>query len=147
MKRQTIDQQYRDQSQATSRRFTPKHLGKQSRSAVIALDLIPWHGGHTVVTLDCTEFTSHCPVTAQPDFGHLVIEYCPDRHIIETKSLKLYLWGFRNAHKFNEAIVDEIAETILRQVKPAYVKVTGRFNTRGGIAVTACAERYTEGEV
>ncbi len=127
-----------------SRNFTPKHLGKQSRNAVNQLDLIPWNGGHTTVTLNATEFTSHCPVTQQPDFGHLVIEYVPDKHLIETKSIKLFLWRYRDRKQFNEVIVDEIAEAILAQVKPAYVKVTGHFNTRGGISVTACAERWRE---
>lgn len=136
----------RTQSHRAPRAFTPKHLGKQSRDAVDKLDLIPWQGGHIVVTLNAFEFTSHCPVTAQPDFGGLSIEYCPGKHLIETKSIKLYLWRFRNRHQFNEAIVDEIAETILAQVKPAWVKVTGKFNTRGGIGVTACAERYTEAD-
>lgn len=122
--------------------FTPKHLGTQSQRAIDTLDLIPWKGGHTVVTLNATEFTSHCPVTKQPDFGQLVIEYCPDKHLVETKSMKLYLWQFRDRAEFNESIVDSIATDLFRQVKPVWLTVTGHFNTRGGIAVTAKAERY-----
>lgn len=122
--------------------FTPKHLGSQSQRAIRELDLIPWHGGHIIVTLNATEFTSHCPVTQQPDFGSLVIEYCPNKHLIETKSMKLYLWQFRDRAEFNEEIVDRIAEAIVAQVKPYFVKVTGAFALRGGIGVTAFAERY-----
>lgn len=121
--------------------FKPTHLGKQSQDAVETLDLIPnTYGPHTV-TVDCSEFTSHCPVTRQPDFGTLSIEYEPDGHLIETKSLKLFLWRYRDEAMFNEAIVNEIADKIEAQVEPGFVTVTGKFNTRGGISVTCVATR------
>lgn len=121
--------------------FTPNHLGKQTNAPTDTLDAIPWTGGPVVVHLDCSEFTSHCPVTGQPDFGSLVIEYEPDGHLVETKSMKLFLWQYRHASAFNEAITDEIAEAFMRQIRPRRVMVTGRFNSRGGIAVTVTARR------
>jgi 7-cyano-7-deazaguanine reductase len=87
------------------------------------------------------EFTSLCPITGQPDFGRLVIEYVPDRHLAETKSLKLYLWKYRTQAGFNESLVDAIASDLYRQIGPHWLRVTGIFNPRGGIQVTAVAER------
>lgn len=118
-----------------------KHLGQQSTEPVNELDFIDWDGADVVVTLNCSEFTSRCPVTKQPDFGSLKIEYSPRVRLVETKSLKLYLWKYRDTAKFNESIVTELADDFYRQVNPEWVEVTGTFNTRGGIAVTASAYR------
>lgn len=117
------------------------HLGKQTNEPTEKLDLIPWGGGKTVVTLNCSEFTSHCPVTKQPDFGSLIITYAPDQNLAETKSVKLYLWRFRDTAKFNERIVDELATDFFAQVKPRWVRVEGQFHPRGGISVTAVGTR------
>ena len=115
-----------------------KHLGKQSQEAVEELDLIEWSSNsETAVQLNATEFTSHCPVTKQPDFGNLKVVYVPDGHLVETKSFKLWLWGYRHKAQFNERIVDEICERFFEQVKPKRVTVIGTFNLRGGIGVTA----------
>jgi len=127
---------------------TLKHLGRQSRSAA-RLDVIPLPGAgigvtverDLVVTLTCTEFTSLCPVTGQPDFGVITIEYTPDRGLVETKSLKLWLRRWRNRAAFNEAIVVEIVDLFFAQVKPVCAVVTGVFNVRGGIQPTATARR------
>jgi len=94
-----------------------------------------------VVTLQCSEFTSHCPVTGQPDFATLRIEYMPDKSIVETKSLKLYLWSYRDKAMFNEQIVEKIAADIIKQVRPKWVTVVGTFAQRGGISVQATATR------
>ncbi len=117
------------------------HLGKASNQPIDAVDLIPWTGGQISVRLECADFTSLCPVTGQPDFATLEIEYLPDRHLVETKSLKLYLWRYRDRRAFNEQLVDEIASDLHRQIQPRWLKVTGRFHPRGGIAVTVSAER------
>ena len=82
-----------------------------------------------------------CPVTAQPDYAQLMIEYVPDKHLAETKSVKLYLWKFRDEGAFNEAIIDRIASELFDQIKPLWLRVIGEFNPRGGICVTATAER------
>ena len=114
-----------------------EHLGRISNKPIRELNLVEWKGDGILVRFDCTEFSSHCPVTGQPDFAQLEISYVPGQHIVETKSLKLYLWSFRDERKFNELLVDQIANEFYDQVKPAWVEVIGSFNPRGGIALTA----------
>jgi len=118
-----------------------KHLGKPSGQPIDKVDLIEYTGEPIAVQLDCLEFTSLCPVTHQPDFAMLTIEYDPDKHLVETKSLKLYLWRFRNEPCFNENLIDMIANDLYQQIRPSWLRVTGRFNPRGGIQITATAER------
>lgn len=118
-----------------------KHLGKRSNEPIEKVDLIEWKGDRILVQLECTEFTSLCPVTGQPDFGELVIEYVPDKHLAETKSVKLYLWRYRSERAFNEVLVDQIATDLYEQIKPLWLEVVGEFNIRGGILVTATAQR------
>lgn len=118
-----------------------KHLGRPSNQPVERVDLIEWTGRPITVRLECAEFTTICPVTGQPDFGQLAIEYIPDRHLVETKSLKLYLWNFRNQQTFNETVIDAIASDLYDQLKPQWLQIEGKFNPRGGIAVTATAHR------
>lgn len=125
----------------TARKPAYTHLGRVSNDPTETLDLIAWQGAPIEVELHCTEFTSHCPVTQQPDFGTIVIKYAPREHLVETKSLKLFLAGFRNKRAFNERIVDSIAQQFFDQVQPHRVCVVGSFNTRGGISVTATSER------
>ena len=118
-----------------------RFLGKRADAPTDKLDLIEWKGQRIVVRLECAEFTALCPVTGQPDFGTLTVEYVPDRHIAETKSVKLYLLKSRNEAAFNEQLVDTIATDFEKQLKPLWLRVTGRFHPRGGIAVTATTER------
>jgi 7-cyano-7-deazaguanine reductase len=87
------------------------------------------------IEFDCPEFTSICPVTGQPDFGHIAIRYIPDRLCLESKSLKLYLFSYRNHGTFHEEAVNRILDDIVRTIKPRRVLVTGNFNPRGGIAI------------
>lgn len=119
------------------------HLGRRIDHAVHARDIdrIEWSGGDITIALDATEFTSHCPVTGQPDFGRLTIEYKPTSHILETKGVKLYLWSFRDLAAFNEVIVDRMAEDLFERIRPAWLEVRGVFNLRGGVGVTAVARR------
>jgi len=117
-----------------------KHLGKPSNEPVDRIDLIEWKGEPITVRLEVADFTSLCPVTGQPDFGSLVIEYAPQRHLAETKSVKLYLWRYRNEPGFNEVLVDAIARDLFRQLQPRWLRLTGKFHPRGGIAVTAISE-------
>jgi len=118
-----------------------KYLGKPANQPIDTLDLIEWTGEPITVRLDCSEFSSICPVTSQPDYGSLMIEYVPDKHLAETKSVKLYLWKYRNERGFNEVLVDTIASDLYEQIKPRWLRVVGVFNPRGGIKVTATAER------
>lgn len=114
-----------------------KVLGEQVRESDGSLDLAPWDGEPIVVRLHCSEFTSRCPVTGQPDFARLVVEYVPDAHLVETKSWKLYLQRYRERAEFNERLVLAIARDVLAQGKVRAVRVVGRFGARGGISVEA----------
>ncbi|MDE5971776.1 MAG: preQ(1) synthase [Muribaculaceae bacterium] len=88
-----------------------------------------------VVTLDCPEFTSLCPKTGQPDFGHIVINYIPDIRMVESKSLKLYLFSFRNHGDFHEDCINIIMKDLISLMSPRYIEVTGLFTPRGGISI------------
>ena len=88
------------------------------------------------VRFDCPEFTARCPITNQPDFGTLTIEYVPDKLCLESKALKLYLFSYRNHNTFHEAAVNRIMDDIVTAIRPRRIKVTGTFNPRGGIAIT-----------
>lgn len=88
------------------------------------------------IKLDCHEFSSLCPVTGQPDFARLFIEYIPADRCVETKSLKFYLASFRNTRAFNEAIVNRIAADLLTVCSPRRLHVRGEFAARGGIGLT-----------
>jgi 7-cyano-7-deazaguanine reductase len=92
------------------------------------------------ISLDCPDFTSLCPVTSQPDFAHITIDYIPDRKCIETKSLKLYLASYRNERAFNEEIVNRIFGDLLTACSPRHLRVEGRFAARGGISLSIVAE-------
>jgi 7-cyano-7-deazaguanine reductase len=96
---------------------------------------IDYGRGPLTVRLECAEFTSLCPITGQPDFGSLVIEYRPKDRIIESKSLKLYLASFRSHRVFHENVVQIIATDLKRVLEPYFIQVTGNFNPRGGIAI------------
>ena len=92
-----------------------------------------------VVTLDCPEFTALCPITGQPDFGHIIIRYIPRTRMVESKSLKLYLFSFRNQGDFHEDCVNIIMKDLVKLMDPRYLEVTGIFNPRGGIAIVPFA--------
>ena len=94
-----------------------------------------------VVGLDCTEFTSLCPMTGQPDFGRIEITYVPNRLCVESKSLKLYLFSYRNHGAFHEDCVNIIADDLASKISPLYLRVFGDFNVRGGIAIRPMAIR------
>ncbi|MBN1352095.1 NADPH-dependent 7-cyano-7-deazaguanine reductase QueF [candidate division KSB1 bacterium] len=87
------------------------------------------------ITFECPEFTSRCPITNQPDFGQITIRYVPDRRCIESKSLKLYLFSYRNFGTFHEEVVNRILEDIVAACQPREAKVYGDFNPRGGISI------------
>ncbi len=92
------------------------------------------------ITLDCPEFTALCPITGQPDFGHLTIAYIPNKRCVESKALKLYLFSFRNHGAFHEAVTNRILDDLVKAIRPRKARVTGVFNRRGGIAITVVAE-------
>lgn len=87
------------------------------------------------VKFNCPEFTSLCPITGQPDFATLYISYVPDIRMVESKSLKLYLFGFRNHGAFHEDCVNIIMNDLIELMDPRYIEVTGKFLPRGGISI------------
>ncbi|MCC7462908.1 MAG: NADPH-dependent 7-cyano-7-deazaguanine reductase QueF [Gammaproteobacteria bacterium] len=91
------------------------------------------------------EFTCLCPMTGQPDFATLLLEYVPDRNCIELKSLKLYIWSFRDRGAFHEAVTNEIAAHLAAAVTPRFLRLTAEFNVRGGICTTVVAEHRQSG--
>jgi 7-cyano-7-deazaguanine reductase len=86
-------------------------------------------------TFVCTEFTSLCPKTHQPDFAKIFINYIADKKMVESKSLKLYLFSFRNHGDFHEDCVQTICDDLVKLMKPKYIEVVGEFTPRGGIAI------------
>jgi 7-cyano-7-deazaguanine reductase len=91
------------------------------------------------------EFTCLCPKTGQPDFATLELEYVPDGLCVELKSLKLYVWSFRDRGAFHEAITNEILDALAATAMPRFMRLTARFNVRGGIGTTIVAERRQPG--
>jgi 7-cyano-7-deazaguanine reductase len=87
------------------------------------------------VKFNCPEFTSLCPITGQPDFASVYISYIPDMKMVESKSLKLYLFSFRNHGGFHEDCVNIIMKDLIRLMEPRYIEVWGKFTPRGGISI------------
>jgi 7-cyano-7-deazaguanine reductase len=106
------------------------------------LETFPNHhpGRDYVVTLKTEEFTCVCPATGQPDFARLTIQYIPDKKIIESKSLKLYLWSYRDEGVFHEHVANVILDDLVSALKPQWCKVTADFAPRGGISITIDTE-------
>ena len=96
------------------------------------------------IEMDCPEFTSVCPMTGQPDFGTIRIRYIPDQKCIELKSLKLYLWSYRERGIFYEAAVNQILEDLVAACAPRSMTVVGDFNVRGGIRTVVTVEYSRE---
>ena len=91
------------------------------------------------------EFTCLCPKTGQPDFATLELEYVPDRSCVELKSLKLYIWSFRDRGAFHEAVTNEIADHLARTLSPRFLRLQARFKVRGGIHTRVIVERRQPG--
>jgi 7-cyano-7-deazaguanine reductase len=91
------------------------------------------------VTLSTDEFTCVCPMTGQPDFATITIKYIPDECIVESKSLKLYLWSYRNEGVFHEHVTNTICDDLVKALDPHWIEVTGAFKARGGISITVSA--------
>lgn len=98
-----------------------------------------------VIHFDCPEFTCVCPLTGQPDFATIRIHYVPDELCVELKSLKTYLWSFRNEGHFHEAVTNQLLDDVVRAVHPRFARVEGAFLVRGGITTTVVATHRKEG--
>ncbi|MBF0162399.1 MAG: NADPH-dependent 7-cyano-7-deazaguanine reductase QueF [Magnetococcales bacterium] len=92
------------------------------------------------IEMRCPEFTCLCPKTGQPDFAEIVILYVPDRLCVELKSLKLYLWSYRDQGAFHEAVTNRILDDLVGAIAPRFLSVTGNFFVRGGISTSVTVE-------
>lgn len=92
-------------------------------------------GNDYFVKFNCPEFTSLCPITGQPDFATIYISYVPDEYLVESKSLKLYLYSFRNHGDFHEDVVNVIMKDLIKLMEPKYIEVWGKFTPRGGLSI------------
>lgn len=99
----------------------------------------PEPGRDYEISMECPEFTSLCPKTEQPDFGTIRIRYIPDTLCIELKSLKLYLWSYRNEGVFYEKVTNQILNDLVSASRPRWMEVVGDFNVRGGITTRVTA--------
>jgi 7-cyano-7-deazaguanine reductase len=126
------------------------HLGQQTGlpahpdEAVLEPVLNPHPDVNYLARNVAPEFTSICPVTGQPDFAHLVIDYCPDQHLVESKSLKLFLGSFRNHGAFHEDCTVMIAKRLVAAISPRWLRISGYWYPRGGIPIDVF---YQTGEV
>ena len=116
-------------------------LGGESKP-VRRLETFPNHHSDRdyIVTLTTDEFTCLCPKTDQPDFAAITIEYVPDEKIVESKSLKLYFWSFRNEGVFHEHVANLILDDLVEALEPRWCKVVADFGIRGGISISVDAE-------
>jgi 7-cyano-7-deazaguanine reductase len=97
------------------------------------------------IHMEIPEFTCLCPRTGQPDFATLVLDYVPDRLCVELKSLKLYIWSYRNEGAFHEAVTNRILDDLVRATRPRFMRLTAKFFVRGGIFTTVVAEHAKPG--
>jgi len=116
-----------------------KVLGKRVAAQERRLETFPTPPGVTMVTLESDEVTSLCPVTGQPDWETVIIEFAPGKSCIESKSLKLYLWSFRQEGIFCEALAGRIAADVYEACEPRFCRVTVVQKPRGGIKITSVA--------
>ena len=96
----------------------------------------PRPGRDYAIHFECPEFTCLCPMTGQPDFATITIEYTPDERCVELKSLKLYLWSYRDEGAFHEAVTNQICDDLVAALAPRRITVNGKFLVRGGITTT-----------
>ncbi len=97
------------------------------------------------IRIKIPEFTCLCPVTGQPDFATLNLEYVPNNTCVELKSLKLYVWSYRDQGAYHEAVTNQILEDLVTKLTPRYMRLTARFNVRGGLYTTVVAEHRQKG--
>ena len=98
-----------------------------------------------VIQFQIPEFTCHCPLTGQPDFAHFTIDMVADKLCVELKSLKMYMWSYRNEGAFHEKVTNDIVDDIVRAADPRYVRITAKWFVRGGIYTNVVAEHRKKG--
>jgi 7-cyano-7-deazaguanine reductase len=105
----------------------------------------PNPGRDYLIHMQIPEFTCLCPMTGQPDFAIITLDYIADRRCVELKSLKLYIWSFRNESAFHEAVTNRVLDDLVRSLAPRLMRVTAKFFVRGGIFTTVVAEHRKRG--
>ena len=105
----------------------------------------PSPGRDYLIHMQIPEFTCLCPMTGQPDFATITLDYIADRRCVELKSLKLYIWSFRNETAFHEAVTNRILDDLVRSLAPRLMRVTAKFFVRGGIFTTVVTEHRKRG--
>ena len=105
----------------------------------------PSPGRDYLIHIEIPEFTCLCPLTGQPDFATLILDYVPDARNVELKSLKLYAWSYRDRGAFHEAVTNRILDDLVRALKPRFMRLTARWYVRGGIFTTVVAEHRKRG--
>lgn len=105
----------------------------------------PREGRDYTIRMELPEFTCLCPKTGQPDFAEFTLEYVPDRLCVELKSLKLYMWSFREEGHFHEDVTNRILDDLVKATQPKFMRLTGRFNVRGGIWTNVIVEHRQDG--
>jgi 7-cyano-7-deazaguanine reductase len=105
----------------------------------------PEPGRDYTIRVRVPEFTCLCPKTGQPDFAELTLEYVPERLCVELKSLKMYVWSYRDEGAFHEAVTNRILSDIVKAIQPRFMRLTAEFNVRGGIYTTVVAEHRASG--
>ena len=130
----------RTEFESTGLGYTARQARSGTRDRLPSLEAFPnQQAGYYEIKIEMPEYTAICPKTGQPDFGTLTLEYAPGRWVVELKSLKLYLHGFRNMGIFYENAVNRVLDDVVRAVKPRWAKVTGEFTPRGGLRSTITA--------
>ena len=119
-------------------------LPKSPKEAILERVDNPHLTSNYLIRFSCPEFTTLCPVTGQPDFAYLIIDYIPDAYIIESKSLKLFLSSFRNQQGFSEEVTVNIAKRLEEEVDPRWLRIGGYWYPRGGIPIDVF---YQRGEI
>ncbi|AGA33088.1 NADPH dependent preQ0 reductase [Thioalkalivibrio nitratireducens DSM 14787] len=105
----------------------------------------PQPGRDYTIHMRIPEFTCLCPATGQPDFAELHLEYVPDTACVELKSLKLYIWSYRNEGAYHEAVTNRIVDDLVAAIQPRFMRLTADFNVRGGIFTQVVAEHRAPG--
>ena len=105
----------------------------------------PNPGRDYLIHMQIPEFTCLCPMTGQPDFATIILDCVADRKCVELKSLKLYIWSFRNQGAFHEAVTNRILEDLVKAIRPRFLRITAKFFVRGGIFTTVVAEHRKRG--
>ena len=121
-------------------RQSTQHYPRDPAQAKLETFANPYPDRNYWIQLECPEFTSLCPITTQPDFGVITIDYIPDRLCLESKSLKFYLYAYRSVGIFYEELVNRISADIVKACHPRRLKIVGKFRPRGGIGITVSAE-------